>query len=248
MKLKTSIFLSIFIPSVLAIISLGVIFYSTLVTTAKDLSYSYDKLAVQAVIQLIALYELDGIITEEELVQLRKNISEIKLADSGYVYVLDKNGTFIIHPSSVGKNVSSVEPAITILANKSGYMDYIQTISPGPGRLKYIYYDNIEELDWKVVGGTYADELEKAIIIPIIFIILILILTLLDSIFISIYLTNFIYKPIKKSSDEITALTLKINTQDIKDEIRARISDIVGPDEAVKETLRNIKKSISRHS
>lgn len=61
---------------------------------------------------------------EKDLQTLRKTIMELSIGKSGFPYVMDDEGTFIIHPVSEGENWSDMDFMKKILATKNGTLSY----------------------------------------------------------------------------------------------------------------------------
>ena len=89
----------------------------------------------------------------------QKSINAIKIGKSGYVYVLDTKGTFVVHYKKQGKNYAG-----------KGYIDYIRShkkagiheyVSATSGQEKIAAYRYIKEWDmWVVPGVNKADYFE----------------------------------------------------------------------------------------
>ncbi|WP_142803626.1 MULTISPECIES: methyl-accepting chemotaxis protein [Tepidiphilus] len=102
------------------------------------------------------------------LAKFRSSVMEMKIGQTGYVYVMDKNGYMRIHPSLEGKNVREMRDATgydfvgEMLEKKNGVVRY-QWIDPGKDkpREKVAAYAYFPEWDWLVVSSTYVDELTE---------------------------------------------------------------------------------------
>ena len=98
----------------------------------------------------------------------RKNILEIPLDETGYIYILDSTGKLIIHPSQEGVNiVDSVDSKGNyfiqeIIKNQKGMIIY-PWINPGEveKRDKIVVYDYYAPMDWYISSGAYIDELSE---------------------------------------------------------------------------------------
>jgi PAS domain S-box-containing protein len=88
------------------------------------------------------------------------------LSKYGYSFVLDSDGTFLIHPDYAGENILDVMPEdggqalLRMLQEESGTIVYPWR-SPGEQRLrrKMVISHAIPEFDWIVASSLYLDEL-----------------------------------------------------------------------------------------
>ncbi|WP_028874572.1 methyl-accepting chemotaxis protein [Tepidiphilus margaritifer] len=102
------------------------------------------------------------------LSKFRDSVASIKIGETGYVYVLDKDGYLRFHPSLEGKNIRQMRDANgfdfigEMLEKKNGIIRY-QWIDPGKDkpREKVAAYAYFPEWDWLVVSSAYVDELAE---------------------------------------------------------------------------------------
>lgn len=94
----------------------------------------------------------------------RKSVLEMHLGRTGYVYVIDCQGTAIIHPKLQGINIlKSTELPNTFLEEmqrrKNGKIVYPWK-NPGEARerMKLVIFNYIPEYDWIVASSSYMDE------------------------------------------------------------------------------------------
>jgi signal transduction histidine kinase len=124
---------------------------------------------------------------------LEKTISNIKLGDTGYAYILDSKGNVVIHPTEKGKNVSNYDFVQKMYLGSGGKIEYTYN-----GVKKVGYYKFFEAWHLYVVTTANYDELNssaKSILITTIvtgFIIIIL------SGIIGLFLANTLVKPLDK--------------------------------------------------
>ena len=108
----------------------------------------------------------------EELEFLKGIIKNIKIGESGYIYVLgseDKNrGKLLIHPSIEGAHMLNTPDANgelffqKIIELKNGAITYQwKNKDENIPREKVAVFENIKSLNWIVVGGSYKDEFLK---------------------------------------------------------------------------------------
>lgn len=105
--------------------------------------------------------------------ELRQTLSEIKIGNSGYVFIISGEREIIIHPSYEGKNVDTlINPEtgaplfdeLIAAAKGSGVHDYMWDKPPGNvGDFRFrkrAYVRHFEPLDWYVCSTVYEDELK----------------------------------------------------------------------------------------
>lgn len=115
--------------------------------------------------------ELVGVIyvgvKQTNLEVLRQKILEVKIGKSGYPYILDMDGHFIIHPDQEGKNVMEyqfVNDMITSIKSNNGTENDIKSITylwsnkDGSNQEKIVFYRYLKEMEWIVAAGGYSDE------------------------------------------------------------------------------------------
>jgi len=104
---------------------------------------------------------------------LKKTISEMKVGDTGYFYVLDSRsgpsqGTLLVHPSDVSKNILGAKDASghefikEILEKGDGVLTYPTAADQGDaGRMRMAAFTQYKNWQWTIVGSAYADEFAK---------------------------------------------------------------------------------------
>ena len=124
---------------------------------------------------------------------LEETLSDIKLGQTGYVYILNSEGNMMIHPSESGKNTEDFDLIKKINSNKSGMIEYTYN-----GVKKLGYYKYFGHWQWYVVITANYDELtapSKSIIRTTI--VMGAVIILLGGI-ISLFMANIFVKPINK--------------------------------------------------
>ncbi|MBV5320109.1 MAG: Cache 3/Cache 2 fusion domain-containing protein, partial [Sulfuricurvum sp.] len=102
-----------------------------------------------------------------ELEKLMKNIESIKIGKTGYYYVVDSKpgdtqGLFLYHPTLQGKNnletkdSNGLEFVKDMVAKKSGMITY-----EWENETKFSVFEEFDEWNWLIVGGTYVQEIEE---------------------------------------------------------------------------------------
>lgn len=99
---------------------------------------------------------------EETKNEILHQLSDIKIGDSGYAYVINTQGEIVGHPhkSLHGENVSEHDFIQKQIKLKRGYLEY-EWKNPGDdvSRKKVLYMDYYEPWGWIISISAYADEL-----------------------------------------------------------------------------------------
>lgn len=93
------------------------------------------------------------------LENLSKSLSEVKIGESGYVYVTDAKGITLSHPNmeNIGKDTATtLSTWKDIQANTNGFESYIYN-----GEKKYITYETNSTTGWKLVATMDESEITK---------------------------------------------------------------------------------------
>jgi two-component system NtrC family sensor kinase len=97
--------------------------------------------------------------------KLKESIRAKKVGASGYIFCMDRNGTFTIHPDSEGKNLIDARDLDgnsfirEMCTKKSGWIRYLwKNSTDSAPRMKIVRYEYFEPWDWIVAVGSYEDE------------------------------------------------------------------------------------------
>lgn len=95
-------------------------------------------------------------VKEKDLAGLKNIFNEKKYFDSGYPFLIDSKGTFIIHPKKEGENAANEEFFRKILETNQerGRIEYMWE-----GRKKMLYFEYVESIDSYVAASIYEKEL-----------------------------------------------------------------------------------------
>jgi methyl-accepting chemotaxis protein-2 (aspartate sensor receptor) len=114
-----------------------------------------------------------GIDIRSSLDYVKQTIKDVKLGESGYVYVLDGSagpdaGTLLVHPAKEGTNIADSQDSAgkyfirEILANRNGLIVY-PWINKEAGetraRDKIVVFNEYKDWQWIIAAGSYADEI-----------------------------------------------------------------------------------------
>jgi two-component system NtrC family sensor kinase len=96
---------------------------------------------------------------------LKTKIKQKKVGTTGYIFCMDRTGTFKIHPTGEGKNFidTSGEDGRKFIREmcekKSGWIRYTWKNKGEPNsRMKIVKYDYFAPWDWIIAVGSYEDE------------------------------------------------------------------------------------------
>ena len=120
------------------------------------------------------------------LESLKKNLKEVVIGDTGYIYILNKQGDVLLHKSLEGKIILNLQDANNksfvqeIVKNKNGIIHYSYK-EKGSTLEKVSAYKYYKKWNWIIVAGSFQEEfleisavVQKAFIIATIVVILIL--------------------------------------------------------------------------
>ncbi len=114
-----------------------------------------------------------GLDISKNLVMLKEKIRQVKIGQTGYIYIVDtapgaNYGHLVLHPNSEGKSALEFKASDgrlfiqDMLAQKDGAMRYTWT-APGEtaasAREKQLYYRQFKDWQWIIAGGTFTDEI-----------------------------------------------------------------------------------------
>ncbi|PKN63629.1 MAG: hypothetical protein CVU57_17940 [Deltaproteobacteria bacterium HGW-Deltaproteobacteria-15] len=179
-------------------------------------------------------------VREQSAHSLKGEIKDIKVGETGYVYIMDTDGVLKIHPVKEGENI--------INARDSSGFEYIRAIvrdvlkhpegeigtirypwinpelgetRPRPKVNKYIYY---EPWDWIIVAGTYEEEVYQSLYETRRFIALLVIVGIGLVFFLTMTLSKVITKPIQ----ELTEITTRMVGGDLSQRVNVHGADEIG--------------------
>ena len=101
----------------------------------------------------------------------RDYILSVKIGDTGYGFVLDSEGTLMVHPALEGKNLIESRDSDgrlfikEMVTNKNGKIIYPwKNPNETSARDKIVIYKHIPEVNWIIAAGSYIEELEAPLI------------------------------------------------------------------------------------
>lgn len=182
-------------------------------------------------------------IPEKELTEIKAIFTQKKYFQTGYPFVIDRDGRFIIHPKKEGEVQKEAEFFQQLLASKS---DIGTTSYLWEGKKKIQYFKYNPEFQWYVSASIYEEELMGVIRnirnIIIVALILSIIATSIIIYFISRSISNAINKGVEFSrriSDGDLTVSLDI---DQEDEIGVLAKALNGMKNKIKEVVIDINQ------
>ena len=189
------------------------------------------------------------------LEQLSKNISDVKLGKTGYIYVVTKDGITISHPDSTRlfTSIKKYDFGERLLATKNSTIQYVSN-----NILKFASVRDLDSFGWKAVVTMDNSELTGDVTKIRNFIITVSIVILLIGIVIAYFFSNSISSGIKKvvtameeasqgnitvrtdvkTKDEVGVLANSFNT--MLEGIKKLIFDIKSVSESVNHSAQNL--------
>lgn len=179
---------------------------------------------------------------EKDLESLKAVFKSRKFFDTGYPYMIDNNGKFIIHPTNEGKTVSANEEFFSQLKNSGQQRG--KTYYMWDNKLKYQYFKYIERINSHVAVTIYEHEL-MGIINKMTYA---LIFAMIIGIVVFIIINNYISRGISKSLEKSVVLAQNIANGNLdvsidinqKDEIGILVSALNAMAQKLREIVYNI--------
>jgi len=185
-------------------------------------------------------------IPEKDFKNIKSIFDQKKYLQTGYPFIIDKDGKLIVHPSKEGAILSSEDFFKKMLASDSGTGKISYTWE---GKDKVLYFKYIKEIESYVAVSFYEDEMMKILYHLRYIIVLAILLSIGVIVSINIYLSRNISNSINKgvnfarqiAKGNLTA-TLDI---DQKDEIGVLASSLSQMAEKLRELLGGIDRGAS---
>ncbi|ADD67028.1 methyl-accepting chemotaxis sensory transducer [Denitrovibrio acetiphilus DSM 12809] len=103
-------------------------------------------------------------IAEDVLIKtIQQSFSKIVIGTTGYPYIFDMKGTYLVHPEKAGQNDFDIVDSKgkkhiqEMIQKKSGTLNYYKE-ADGKHKKKIVEFAHIEALDWIVAIGSYESE------------------------------------------------------------------------------------------
>ncbi|UCV02650.1 methyl-accepting chemotaxis protein [Dechloromonas denitrificans] len=223
--------------------------------------------------EVVGLFSVGTDITSS-LADLKKTVHQVKLGETGYVFVLNAKegpaaGELLIHPVQEGKNIiGSVDGdgrsfIKEIIEKRNGVLRYPwlnKESGETRARDKIVVFNDLKELDWIVVSGSYAEEIfSLATHVRNIMLVAIVVLTILLLGVLSFFLNRIVIKPLAElvvSSRRVAEgdLTVKLATprqdevgkvMNAMHQMAEKLSGVIGSVRAAADTINTASQNMS---
>ncbi|MBN2332117.1 MAG: cache domain-containing protein [Deltaproteobacteria bacterium] len=172
---------------------------------------------------------------QRALADLKEKIKQKKVGRTGYIFCMNSQGTFTIHPEKEGENLIDVCDAggkafiKEMCNNKRGWIRYLwRNTEDAAARMKIVCYDYFEPWDWIVAVGSYEDEFyQPANMINRRSIQITMAVTMLASI-ISMLLVSYTSKVVTEPIRHMISVIQKIKTGRLEEKMEVSSSDELG--------------------
>lgn len=98
-------------------------------------------------------------VPEKSLTHISSLFNKKKFFDTGYPYIVSGDGTLVVHPTSVGENISNEEFFKLMLDHKTGQVFRDEYMWQGHNKVQYVKY--FEPIDAFVSAGFYESEMNE---------------------------------------------------------------------------------------
>jgi len=133
-------------------------------------------------------------INSAEFQIIRSFVLERNIGETGFYFVLDRDGTYIVHPNDTVEGVSWVgkKPFIDyIMAHRDSSPEerFIRFISPKTGEWKQVYFTHVPVLGWTVCSSAWENEMYAPVSRINMILIVVLVVTTLLTILVSLWVS-----------------------------------------------------------
>jgi PAS domain S-box-containing protein len=139
-----------------------------------------------------------------KVADFREAVLQTRLGPSGYAFVIDRQGTAIIHPKLQGVNILKADDLpnqylMEMRARKSGKITYPWKNPDEPSaRIKLVSFTHIPDYDWIVCSSSYLDEFYRPLDTVRNIIIVTVVATLLLVLALTFKISSAITTPLRK--------------------------------------------------
>ena len=132
-------------------------------TTLEETIVSYLRAKVETALAFIDVHGVSGSYpsVRADRTALFDQLGAIRVATSGYVYIIDTRGNVVLHPDKEiqGSRIPEREPVRSQILQESGYLEYMwqNTFEPSP-LPKALYMEPYRRLGWIVAATSYRNE------------------------------------------------------------------------------------------
>lgn len=149
---------------------------------------------------------------------LQEITSQVKIGNKGYAFLLDKNRTYIAHPTKVGS------------VGKEHFFD--EMYGKEKGQFTYIYQGEDKEMSfmtnkltgWKIGGSMYSSEINKDVSPIFQKTILVIVISMILGAIAVFFITRSIIKPLRKLKEQ----AIIVSKGDLTEQIKVQSNDEIG--------------------
>ncbi len=134
-----------------AVINKGQTYYGTADVVGKKYVTAYEpiKNTQDEIIGILFV----GVPEDDVYGPLKAQILDTKLGANGYIYVMNSQGTILIHPTLIGENLGDEDFIKQMIADKNSVTDSTKRITyPWEGKDAVAYYTYFPAMDWVIVA------------------------------------------------------------------------------------------------
>ncbi|RYL95875.1 methyl-accepting chemotaxis protein [Sporolactobacillus sp. THM7-4] len=168
-----------------------------------------------------------------------------KLGTTGFTFIVDNHGNFVVHPSIQTGRSNSVAKRISAEKKATGAFSYYYAVTK---QNKYVYYITNPYTNWKI-AGTYETREVKNATAPVLYNIgIIFIVSLLISILLGVLFSRYINKRLKTvaaASESIAQGDLTRNLPESKDEFGQISASFNKMTEGLRDLISSINDSVN---
>lgn len=124
---------------------------------------------------------------------LEKTLSDIKIGQTGYVYIMNSKGDVLVHPNIKGQNIGNYDFSKKMFKSNNGVIEYKFN-----GISKLAAYKYFQPWDWYIVTTANYDDLKSSSKSILNMTLITVILILLTVSILALFLANTLVKPINK--------------------------------------------------
>jgi PAS domain S-box-containing protein len=170
----------------------------------------------------------------------RGEIKNIRVGNTGYVYIIDGKGTLKIHPAKEEENIidardsagfkyirALIKDALALGDGKVGtirYPWYNPELGETAPRQKINMYTYFKPWDWIIVAGTYEEEIYQPLFKTERFILVTVVIGLALAFFLTVTLSKVLTKPIR----DLTEVTARMADGDLSERVLVSSADEIG--------------------
>jgi len=146
-----------------------------------------------------------------EFQKVRHYILDRKIGKTGFYFVLNSAGRYIVHPNDTVEGVSWVgkKPFIDfIMAHRDSPEEerFIRFISPKTGEWKQVYFTHVPDLGWTVCSSAWEAEMYAPVARMNVILIVVLAVTTVLTVFVSLWVSYRISRTFSRVADALMAV------------------------------------------